>query len=54
MGRPLFVGSFLQVTWWLSASEKEEQSASNDDMRSLMCNLYIKWSDLLIEFLLCR
>ena len=32
MSRPLFVGSYLQVTWWtFSANEKEEQFASNDN-----------------------
>ena len=32
MSRPLFVGSYLQVTWWVSANEKEEKFATNDNM----------------------
>ena len=32
MSRPLFVCSYLQVTWWtFSANEKEEQFESNDN-----------------------
>ena len=31
MSRPLFVGSYLQITWWASANEKEEKFASNDN-----------------------
>ena len=31
MSRPLFVGSYLQVTWWALANEKKEKFASNDN-----------------------
>ena len=32
MSRPLFVCSYLQVTWWtFSVNEKDEQFASNDN-----------------------
>ena len=31
MSRPLFVGSYLQVTWWTLGQLKEEKNASNDN-----------------------
>ena len=31
MGRPLFVDSYSQVTWWALGHEKKEKFASNDD-----------------------
>ena len=36
MSRPFFIGSYLQVTWGgLSAYEKKEKFASNDNRRNL-------------------
>ena len=35
MSRPLFIGSYLQVTWWALAYEKKEKFASNDNSRNL-------------------
>jgi len=31
MSRPLFAGSYLQVTWWAAANGREEKTASNDN-----------------------
>ena len=31
MSKPLFVGSYLQVPWRVSANEKEEKGASDDN-----------------------
>ena len=31
VSRPLFVGSYVQVTWWALGNEKEEKCATNDD-----------------------
>ena len=32
MSRPLFVGSYLQVTWWALGQCKKEKFSSNDNM----------------------
>ena len=32
ISRPSFVGSYLQVTWWAFANEKEEKFAAHDNL----------------------
>ena len=32
VGGPLFVGSYLQVTWWALGQYKKEKFSSNDNM----------------------
>ena len=43
MSRPLFVRSYLQVTWWtFSANEKEELLESNDNDEAY-CDSELLW-----------
>ena len=35
MSRPLFIGSYLQVTWWALGLLKERKIASDDNSRNL-------------------
>ena len=45
MSRPLFVGSYLQVTWWDLGQSKGRKNASNDNKHSLLTRpLTAPWS----------
>ena len=41
MSRPLFVRSYLQVTWWDLGQWKERKTASNDNVECLRRRLLI-------------